>query len=490
MNSEYINICLVGCVSAGKSTILNAFFGQDYAQCKIKRTTMIPNKFIETDDLSQIDTFETINRKISNTNDTIYRQTQNGQSNLNLNNYGGELTFYVGNMDMNMGNRIKICIYDIPGLNDAKTKNTYYEYLKNNFHKFNVILFVVDIQSGLNTSDETDILKFLSDNIKKHKTDSNKNITMLTIVNKADDMQLNSNDQLEIIGELREMFDQTMNTVKDTFKKKSIDANLIDCIPICGLDAHLYRMIKKYKDINKLSREHILRIGTNDEGSKFRRISEEEQRKKVSQKILDIGFVDSMIKLSGFSQIEVCLNRFIGTKGSSMVTENILLEYNNIPEMTFDNMMIIIKNKINVLNKLVNLNTVKYDEEMKKLAKQINTMVYRKINTMSSLTLIKQYYDNEFIKLLTSDNIIKNSISKFISLTTYPSYFTDRILELVLAEYSENAVPVSKLSYIEIFDNIGTLKTEIVDLLLDGLMSNPRSSSTFVFDNYGPTLIN
>jgi hypothetical protein len=164
-----------------------------------------------------------------------------------------------------------------------------------------------------------------------------------------------------------------------------------------------------------------------------------------------------------------------------------LLEYDNIPDITIDNNMeLIIKNKINTLIKLFSLNVNKYNDEMKKLVKQINTLIYKKINTMTSPTLIKQYYDKEIVKMLTSDNTIKNHIEKFIDLTTYPSYFTDRILELVLAEYSEHLVHVSKLSYIELFDNIGNLKTEIVDLLLDGLMSNSKGSGTFVFDNYGP----
>lgn len=47
-----------------------------------------------------------------------------------------------------------------------------------------------------NTSDEMDILHFLADNIKLHQDISNKNIKMITIVNKADYMQLGPNDDL------------------------------------------------------------------------------------------------------------------------------------------------------------------------------------------------------------------------------------------------------------------------------------------------------
>lgn len=484
-SASTINICLVGCVSAGKSTILNAFFGQDYAQCKIKRTTMMPNKFIETDDPTRIDSFESINTQISTVNDAIYKQTNSTTIPLNLDNFGGELTFHVSNMEMNMGKKIKLCIYDIPGLNDAKTKQVYYDYLRKNFHKFNIILFVVDIQSGLNTSDEIDILNFLSDNIKKHKTESQKNINMLTIVNKADDMQLNPGDKLEVLGELGEMFEQTLNTIRQTFRKKGIESNSVDCIPICGLDAHLYRMIKKYKDINRISREHILRIGTNEEGSKFRRCSEIEQREKISKIIRNDSFVDSMIKMSGFSQIEHCLNKFIGVKGVSMVIENIMWEYEKIQELTLDNMIDCLSKRINLLCNLLIHDIAKYEEEMKKLVKQFNTLVYKQINVYKSPTVIKHYYD-AIVRTINSNNLLKTNISKFLSLTTYPGYFTDRILELVIGEFSEQAVPVSKLEYIELFENIGNLKVEIIDVILDALMCNSKGTHTFIFENSGP----
>jgi len=481
---EYINICLVGCVSAGKSTILNAFFGQDYAQCKIKRTTMIANKFIETDDVGKIDSFDKITKTISDVNKQIYTQTENGKQ-LKLNDYGNELTFYVGGMEMNLGNRIKICIYDIPGLNDARTKNIYYEYLKNNFNKFNIILFVVDIHSGLNTSDEMDILIFLADNIKKHKNESKKNINMLTIVNKADDMQIEGNN-LKVLGELGEMFDQTTKTVKQMFRNKNLEQYSLGCIPICGLDSHLYRMIKKFKNINKLTDENILRIGINDEGSKFKNLTKNEQRKKVENKINDNIFIDDMIKFSGFSQIENALITYIRLNGSSMIMENILWKYNQIEEMTVDNIADNIKQRVLLLSSLFIYDRVKYDTEMKNLVKKINTNVYRKISIITDPNLIKKFYDTNVLNPINQNQNIKTKISYYLDLNVYPNYFTDRILELVIAEYYDHGVPTSKLSYIELFENIGNFKTEIIDLVLDSLMTNPRGTGTFIFDNLGP----
>jgi GTPase Era involved in 16S rRNA processing len=496
MTSEFtnINICLVGCVSAGKSTILNAFFGQDYAQCKIKRTTMMPNKFIETIDRKQINSFDSINSTISEVNKQIYKQTELG-SNLSLADYGTELTFYVEPMQMNIGSNkekkstYQICIYDIPGLNDARTKTIYYDYLKNNFHKFNIILFVVDIHSGLNTSDEMDILNFLATNIKKHKTTSQKNITLLTVVNKADDMQLDG-DNLEVLGELGEMFDQTSNTVKQVFIKQNISSNLVGCIPICGLDAHLYRMIKKFKDINKLTDENILRIGINEEGSKFRKYSKDQQRSKVQSKLSDTEFVDDMIKLSGFSQIEKALDSFIKLNGKSMVTENTFYEYKKLPEITLDNMIDNLKIRFKLLLPLSEIDDATYSAEMSKVVKQINTLVYKKINQMTNLLHIKGFYDNDFIKPIIEDKVIKREISDFFDLNIYPSYLTDRILELICVECSEKQITLSIfVLYIKMLEDIGIFDNKVIDLLFTSLMANPKYTQTITFDQVSGFII-
>ena len=42
-----LNLCIVGCVSSGKSTLLNALFCEELTQTKIKRTTMTPCIFVE-----------------------------------------------------------------------------------------------------------------------------------------------------------------------------------------------------------------------------------------------------------------------------------------------------------------------------------------------------------------------------------------------------------------------------------------------------------
>lgn len=141
---------------------------------------------------------------------------------------------------------------------------------------------------------------------------------------------------------------------------------------------------------------------------------------------------------------------------------------------------------VEILSDIIPYSNVKYEEEMKKVVKKINTIIYRSINLISNPVEIKKFYDSQILTPINSDKTLKNKIEKFFNLTEYPSYFTDRILELVVAEFSEHTVSIFKLSYIELFENIGNLKAEVLDVVIDSLLSNPRGTHTFVFDIPSP----
>jgi len=160
---DNINLCFVGGVSTGKSTVLNGIFCEELTQCKIKRTTMVPTVYIENASNIDLDPDE-IFKQISEKNKEIIEKTESGQK-LDKNIYK-ELVFNVGKLDINILEGSYVNVYDIPGLNDARTKDIYYDYLENNLHKFNLVVFLVDIHSGLNTSDEMDMLKFITTNTR------------------------------------------------------------------------------------------------------------------------------------------------------------------------------------------------------------------------------------------------------------------------------------------------------------------------------------
>jgi hypothetical protein len=136
MNSiptDNINLCFVGGVSTGKSTILNAIFCEELTQCKIKRTTMVPTVYVENS--THQTTSDEIYKKITEKNKDIIERTERGE-NIAKDEYA-EMVFQVGPLDISILEGSRVNVYDIPGLNDARTKNVYYEYMETNFFKFN-----------------------------------------------------------------------------------------------------------------------------------------------------------------------------------------------------------------------------------------------------------------------------------------------------------------------------------------------------------------
>ncbi len=473
---DNINICIVGCVSAGKSTILNALFRQDFAQAKIKRTTMVPTVFVEVQDTNKVLQQEDISSKIIKVNQEVIKLTEENK-NLDLTKYQSSMIFPVNKLDVKISDNLLITLYDMPGLNDARTKDIYYRYLQENFYKFNIVIFVVDIYSGLNTSDEIDIVNLLTRNIKKIKSEENKNIHVLTVINKADDMQI-SDGELVITGELEEMFNQVVDTIKQSFEAKSISDNLIGFVPICGLDAHLYRMIQKFGPDYNLSNENILKIGTNDMGKKrFTMLKPQEQKDKVLSIIKDTEFIDHMIRLSGFEKLEFMLNEFIKFNGSSLVIDNINYELKRTDTVNIENLAPSLLENINLFVKLKQIDESKYNEKMGWIVKVIHTQVFKLISSTPKINYIIEYYNN-VIKTLESNQLICSHMEKFWNFEQYPSYFVNRIVELVSLDLSENIITFEKFKYFEILEQINYLNKETIETILDSIMNNIRGVKT------------
>jgi GTP-binding protein EngB required for normal cell division len=479
---ENINLCFVGGVSTGKSTVLNAVFCEQLTQCKIKRTTMVPTIYVENDETfteySESDIFKTIAEK----NKEMIEKTENGER-LSKEDYK-ELTFNVGKLDINILPDSFVNVYDIPGLNDARTKNIYYEYLETNFHKFNLVLFLVDIHSGLNTSDEIDILNFITNNTKHQLETNNRKIYTLVIVNKADDMQLNEEtNQLEFTGELKEMYEQVEKTICDEFSRKDVSSQLIDIIPLCAIDAYLYRMVKKHGRKFKLSPEQILKIGINENGKKFSTLKPDVQEKKVYEILNDETFIDTMIQLSGFGQFEKQLHDFLNENGvnKQIRIDNILYEMRYLPNIT-EYMHLDFNTET---SGWFSLKHVDY------IVNQYCT-IYHKIKKISETEFMKLmgelYYDVEdnLIKVITSykygaEKLLlnynlfkKNILIKYLDYTgdEYPAYLKDKVINIILSDLDSY---ISTIHLIHLFDiltdidmfNEATCKKIMLKLMMD-----------------------
>lgn len=157
MEKPTINICIIGGVSVGKTTFFQALFAGEYDDVAKKRSTMHPHVYRESSNPAALP--KHIKLVNSTKNASVIEKTERG-----IEITGDdivELTYDVGHVYDFVGHHASLnrIFYDTPGLNDAKTKNIYYKYLSDNFCKFDVVVLMIDVNTGMNTSDEMEILQ-------------------------------------------------------------------------------------------------------------------------------------------------------------------------------------------------------------------------------------------------------------------------------------------------------------------------------------------
>jgi GTP-binding protein EngB required for normal cell division len=480
---DNINLCFVGGVSTGKSTILNAVFSEQLTQCKIKRTTMVPTIYVENDVIEYDQS--AIYKTISDKNQEMIEKSENGIP-ISKDDYQ-ELIFHVGKLDINILPDAFVNVYDIPGLNDARTKNIYYEYLETNFHKFNMVIFLVDIHSGLNTSDEIDILNFITNNTKYQMEKNNRKIYTLVVVNKADDMQFNEEThKLEFTGEMKEMYEQVQKTIHDEFKRKDVESQLIDIIPLCAIDAYLYRMVQKHGRKFKLTPEQILKIGINENGKKFSTLKPDIQEKKVYEILNDEKFIDTMIQLSGFSQFEEILHTFLNENdvGKSIRIDNLLYDLRKLP--TIKNHLKIINTWFNIkdfkyiVNEYVNIynNIKKIDMEM---YNQLNSDMNKEIEEILN-GLITKWTNSKYVLLDNYDAFISDIIEPYLINYSkdYPLCLKTKIIKMIEDEFKCTITTKSLVNNFNLLKKLDMFKSKNCSNLITILLKNERKEKTLI----------
>jgi GTP-binding protein EngB required for normal cell division len=489
--TDNINLCFVGGVSTGKSTVLNSVFCEELTQCKIKRTTMWPTVYVENDFVQDIAT-EEILKIISEKNKEIIEKTESGQK-LDSCDYK-ELVFNVGKLDINILENSYVNVYDIPGLNDARTKHIYYEYLETNFHKFNLVVFMVDIQSGLNTSDEMDMLQFIINNTRDQFEKNKRHIYTLVIVNKADDMQTEEDsDKLEITGELREMFEQVENTVQTEFAKRGLKENVIGVIPLCARDSYLYRMVKKHGNKFKLTPEQILKIGVNENGKKFSTLKPATQEARVNEILKDESFVNTMIKLSGFSRLESILHQFLqdNNKGSKLRIDNLMYDLKKLPKLydftagqSWFNLKSLTKffeQYYKIYNNIKLIDKVEYNAIITSFVTEFATILQEKVKSWyGTIDELIENYDKVNTEIITP--YIRQD-KDYYNTTAYPDFLTNQVLGLICEELNGVLTIDTIIKQLHILSRVNRFDKTTVEILFSKIVANIRENKSITFED-------
>ncbi len=379
-NDSTINIAILGAVSAGKSTLLNCLFVNQYSDMHIKRTTTMPQVYTEVNSNIPKDELKKIREQNREINNKFMNDTANGNKlsyeQIQEINYSVPKVYDL--IELNDGTNL--CIFDLPGLNDSMTKNVYHKYVENNFYKFDIVIFLVDVYDALNTSDEIDVLKMILTNTKLNKEKYDINTRLIIMLNKCDEMEIINNECIPDDEELKEMVNQAKNII-NTKKQEIYNNATIDILCVSCEDAYIYRMYSR--DPNEvLDVKYINKFGSNEYGKKRWNKLDEQQKKKEIVRLFKNFNYDDRIEQCGFKNFKAILNKIL-TKNNQydMILNHLKYDMNKFMELF---------KKHNNVSILKDIETLKYFEIRLKNIQ----LRYEKNNDIS---LVHKYID-EFIK--------------------------------------------------------------------------------------------
>jgi GTPase Era involved in 16S rRNA processing len=271
-----INILVVGCISAGKSTFINGILSNSYSCCKIKRTTMIPQVYHECQNKKFPQSLiKEIKRKNDETNRQIIKDTENPSFVFNCE----EANYYINKIlgIHELANGVRYSFYDMPGINDAKTKDQYTKYIQDNFYKFDVVIYLMDIKQPVGTTDVKNTLELCMEQIKKFKMIGHKK-HMITIANKFDDVLDFNEDGSPVIDdeEIKEMYDELVSMIQNMSIKFDIVDLCKHTVPMSCVDVFTYRTVK-YNDSPELEIKYLDKIGIDEYGVKKWKLMRKEE---------------------------------------------------------------------------------------------------------------------------------------------------------------------------------------------------------------------
>ena len=331
--TDHINIAIIGAVSAGKSTFTNALFIEQYSDMKIKRTTALPQIYVESSvKLSSKSKRAILDRNIAK-NTKLMSDTE-GDTKLTIENVE-EITYSVPKLKNFVSvDDVGFTIHDIPGINDSSSKTVYYEYVRREFHRYDIVMMIVDINSAFNTSDEVEILEMILTEIKNNKSKTGIETQLMILFNKADDMEMgDGGTYIPSCEELQEMYAQAKNII-NSCKTKIIPELVIRVVPISAEDAFIYRMYHNNPKVT-LPKKHMDKLGVNEYGkSRWNRKSHSEKASalKALTRTITKDFKEHMA-MSGFTTMTGMLKSILKKNNIyTYLTNHIKYELSQISE--------------------------------------------------------------------------------------------------------------------------------------------------------------
>ena len=294
-NKITFNIGIIGPVRSGKKTLIKSLFAESYSD----KSEFV--KYFETD--------RTIDKTCEN---AVLIRELNKDQNEKVTTCVEERGFNVPSIpdlfENSIANKIEQRIYSIPSLNSLN-KEKLYQYVIDNFYKFDLILFTIDINNGLQTVEEIEMIKLIRACIINTEKYFNKKVKLIVVCNKCDNMIILKNNLTCSSVEQEKLFSNICQILQE------INVHAL-IIKYSGLYSYIYRYVKyslcKKDPLRYLDETFVDKIGIDNFGKvSWNMISREKAFEIRREMIKPFVFFSHNLNISGYEVFKKVLNMFI-----------------------------------------------------------------------------------------------------------------------------------------------------------------------------------
>lgn len=336
-----IKVALLGYVSVGKTTVLNALLQDKFSEVSMCRTTAGVNFFRVVNDISKAEEGSGVNgtaeapkatapemvwsphadEPVHTAASTLAEITQDNRV-LREVKMVLEKTF---NVELNeplceMRKDTSLVFVDIPGLNEAGSKKMYLNYVSQKWDTFDCVVIVMDAGKGVNTEEQVSLLEFVH-----RKLASDKSVPVIVLCNKVDDPD--DDEVMELVGEVRTKVEQIFKVGDRTDSLKQLltayregkrcnSQSLFPVfIPLSAGNAFAYRTAAKcsLEEFKSLDIKLIDKIGRDEVGkNKWKQLPLDEKYKIVFGVMRDAKQYQENLEATFFDKFLMVLSYCIG----------------------------------------------------------------------------------------------------------------------------------------------------------------------------------
>lgn len=333
-----IRVAVIGYVSVGKTTVINALFGNEYGEVSMRRTTAVVNSFrisspaapggivvgesedSPSEDDSEGDSIGVIAKRF--TAKATLEETKADNAVYRTWNVVSEKTFDICLQEPihEMRSDTKLVVVDIPGINEVGTSSKYKDYVNDHWHTFDIVVVVMDARQGVNTEEQHNLLRLV-----KNNTAQTKDVPVIILCNKVDDphnkeQQLLLDEARRAVSNIFGVNDRTLALKRmldrQKGKTKPDSSSFPAVIPIGAMHAFVYRCGSRlsFDEFCKMDAEFIENLGKESYGRQWHRFNKKKKLEKAFESVSEEEQRLDGIRASNFDAFTKVLSYAIGDK--------------------------------------------------------------------------------------------------------------------------------------------------------------------------------